>query len=145
MKTQTIQISEPIFSNISPEAFQMWATHFYKCKQDFVKPEGFSPVPYFLLCRAIELQLKSFHLIEKRQPEVKKDFGHNLKLSYKKLDKKFQIPDEKEFAILCSANSSYSSKGFEYFKPYDAMTGYSEFPNCNELDAIARKFLEIKI
>jgi hypothetical protein len=51
-----------INANLAPDAFHWWATHYYKCRQDFVSPHKFSPVPYFLLCRAIELELKSRHL-----------------------------------------------------------------------------------
>jgi hypothetical protein len=49
--------------NLSPDVFHRYAGHYYKCKQDFVCPDdGSSPVPYFLLCRAIELQIKARHL-----------------------------------------------------------------------------------
>lgn len=47
--------------NFSPAGFRRWANQFYKCRQSFQCPD-FSPVPYFLLCRAIELQFKAVHL-----------------------------------------------------------------------------------
>lgn len=59
--------------NLSPDAFHLWATHYYKCEQDFVSPTKFSPVPYFLLCRAIELELKARHLEGKTQKQVRVD------------------------------------------------------------------------
>ena len=68
--------------NVSPSAFHMWATHYYKCKQDFRVPGNFSPVPYFLLCRAIELELKSRHLVAKSQQAVKDEFWHDLLTAY---------------------------------------------------------------
>lgn len=54
--------AEGFDANVAPYAFHMSAVHYYKYKQDFEAPDEFSPVPYFLLCRAIELELKSRHL-----------------------------------------------------------------------------------
>jgi hypothetical protein len=49
--------------NISSYSFHVWAQHYYKCVQDFqLSPDDFSPVPYALLCQAIELELKARHL-----------------------------------------------------------------------------------
>ena len=50
------------FHNFSSASFHLWATHYYKCVQDFQSLDParpFSPVPYALLSRAIELELKS--------------------------------------------------------------------------------------
>jgi hypothetical protein len=39
-----------IVANMSPDAFHIYAGHYYKCKQDFEPPDKyFSPIPYFLL------------------------------------------------------------------------------------------------
>ena len=47
-------------ANLSPDAFHIYAMHYYKCKRDFTPPDNyFSPIPYFLLCRAIELEIKA--------------------------------------------------------------------------------------
>jgi hypothetical protein len=60
--------------NVSPDAFHIYAGHYYKCKQDFKPPDNyFSPVPYFLLCRAIELEIKATHLKHRTKTEVKDD------------------------------------------------------------------------
>lgn len=129
------------FVNLSPIAFHRWATHYYKCRQDFQCPHSFSPVPYFLLCRAIELVLKSKHLEEKRQPEVKIEFGHNLVKAYRALPIEEQQLSEEDFAVLESASSIYASKGFEYFNPEDALTGYSRYPDLVALDGITKELL----
>ncbi len=49
--------AESIEVNLSPDAFHRWAGHYYKCRQDFDSPHRFSPVPYFLLCHSIELEI----------------------------------------------------------------------------------------
>jgi hypothetical protein len=129
------------FVNLSPMAFHRWATHYYKCREDFECPHPFSPVPYFLLCRAIELQLKSLHLEEKRQPEVKTAFGHHLVKAYLSLPREAQILSDDEVSVLEQASKIYASKGFEYFNPEDALTGFSRFPDLSALDTVAKKLL----
>jgi len=129
------------FINLSPDAFQRWAEHFYKAKRDFVSPHKFSPVPYFLCCRAIELELKAIHLVGKRQHQVKDEYGHNLVKSYDSLDEKHKILNEEEYEVLKQANEVYSSKGFEYINLEDALTAYKRFPNIDALDLITNKLL----
>ena len=114
-----------IFANLSPDAFHRWTQHYYKYRQDFESPHRISPVPYFLLCRAIELEIKARHLIQKRQPEVKDRFGHDLRQAYEALDADRKVLSDVELKPLCDASDIYDSKGFEYFNPEDALTGYS--------------------
>ena len=128
--------------NLSPFAFHMSATHYYKCRQDFQSPDNFSPVPYFLLCRSIELELKSVHLRHKRQKQVKKEFGHDLIKSYEALDPPEQILNASESDALKNANVIYAGKGFEYFVPIDALTAYYRYPVLEDLDSIAKKLLD---
>ena len=128
--------------NLSPDAFHMSATHYYKCKQDFQCPNKFSPVPYFLLCRSIELELKSVHLKHKRQQQVKEEFSHDLIKSYEALDPVDQLLSANERDVLEKANDIYKGKGFEYFVPIDALTAYSYYPGLEDLDSIAKKLLD---
>ncbi|MBI4167186.1 MAG: hypothetical protein HY508_15785 [Acidobacteria bacterium] len=130
-----------LFVNLSPDAFHMWARHYYKCKQDFESPNSFSPVPYFLLCRAIELEVKSRHLLSKRQSEVKKEFGHDLLEAYEALDQGQKTLNAEEIRVLRVANDIYVGKGFEYFNPGHALRGYSQFPDLDELDSVATKLI----
>jgi hypothetical protein len=125
--------------NLSPDAFHRGARHFYKCRHDFKSPDGFSPLPYFLLCRAIELQLKSLHLQSMKQSQVKKQFGHDLVAAYEDLQPSDKILDHDEYSTLQSANAIYMDKGFEYFVPVDALTAYKRYPDLESLDAVARK------
>ena len=130
--------------NLSPDAFHIYAGHYYKCKQDFKPPDDYvSPVPYFLLCRAIELEIKARHLKHRKQTEVRKDFGHHLLAAYRALDAQEQILSQSEEAVLTAADNIYATKGFEYFDPYDAATAFSRFPDLETLDTIAKKLLDL--
>lgn len=138
---QTISGAGGIYANLSPDAFHRWATHYYKCKQDFQPPHSFSPVPYFLLCRAIELEIKSKHLRCKRQTEIKNEYWHDLMKAYNALDQEDKVLTQGEVKVLECANEIYASKGFEYFEPEDALRGYSNYPDLELLDTIARKLI----
>jgi hypothetical protein len=129
--------------NVSPDAFHIYAGHYYKCKQDFKCPDdAFSPVPYFLLCRAIELQIKAKLLKQRKQKQVKHEFGHGLLDAYKALDAQERILGQSELAVLTEADEIYSRKGFEYFVPTDALTHFSRYPDLEILDAIAKKLID---
>ena len=128
--------------NLNPLAFHISARHYYKCRQDFKCPDKFSAVPYFLLCRSIELSIKARHLKRDGQKKVKEDYWHNLKTAYNALNANEKILTKSEFVVLTTANGIYNDKGFEYFTPNDAMTGYSGYPDLKVLDGIAEKFLK---
>jgi len=131
-----------IFANLSPDAFHRWAEHFYKAKCDFQSPHEFSPVPYFLCCRALELELKAKHLQEGSQEIVKNKFGHDLVKAYDALNEEHKTLSENELLVLRQANMIYIKKGYEYINLEDALSGYKRFPNLNELDLLTRKILE---
>ena len=127
--------------NLSPNEFHRYATHYYKCKRDFTPPDDkFSPVPYFLLCRAIELEIKARHLKRLTLKEVKK-FRHRLLKAYKALDAQEQILSQSEVEVLTAADQIYGDKEFEYFRQEDALTGSSRFPDLDMLDTIAKKLI----
>jgi len=127
--------------NLFPHGFRTWARHYLKCRIDFRSPDSFSPVPYFLLCRAIELELKARHLEILRQKEVKDRFGHNLVQSYRALPKASQPLSDAEMGVLGTANLIYMGKGFEYFSVVDAATAFKRFPDLQVLDSIASKLI----
>jgi hypothetical protein len=131
-----------IEENLSPDAFHIYAGHYYKCKQDFECPDDyFSPVPYFLLCRAIELEMKAKLLKHRKQGDVKKSFRHRLLDAYNALDAQEQNLSPSEVAVLAAADRIYATKGFEYFVPEDALTGFSRFPDLEMLDTIVKKLI----
>lgn len=136
---QTIE-HESFDANLAPYAFHKWAIHYYKCKQSFTLG-SFSPVPYFLLCRTIELEVKSRHLNTMSQNRVKREFGHKLVKAYDALDTGDQTLTTNEKHVLDAASDIYCGKGFEYFDPEDALTAFSRYPDLAELDSVARKLI----
>jgi hypothetical protein len=130
--------------NLSPDAFHIYATHYYKCTRDFTPPDDyFSPIPYFLLCRAIELEIKARHLKRVTQSKVK-TFSHRLLEAYEALDAQEQILSQKELAVLKTADELYQETDFAYFNPAHAhpLTAYSKFPDLDMLDSIAKKLID---
>ena len=135
-----------ISENLSPDAFHRYACDCYKCKQDFNCPDSyFSPVPYFLLCRAIELGIKSRLLRDKpkaQNKKVKEDIGHNLCKAYNRLDPSEQVLTAAEEAILKQANDIYSKKELEYEFAEHTLSAFSQYPDLKALDSIAKKLIE---
>ena len=128
--------------NLSPEAFHKWARQFHECGLAFSNPGEFSPVPYFLCTRAIELELKSRHLVARRQKEVKHEYKHDVDRLYSDLPADQRILTDSDLDILRIANELYMSKAFEYFAPYDALTAFKRFPDLTALRRIASMLLE---
>jgi len=129
------------YVNLSPDAFHKYATHYLKCKRDFKCPDKFSPVPYFLLCRAIELEVKARYLKHMTQEQVKDEFRHNLAKAYDALEPAEQTLNQEEERTLRDASKIYHKKEFEYFSPEHALTAYKRFPKLELLDAIASKLI----
>ncbi len=135
-------VAEQTHLNVSPEGFHLWAGEFYKCRQSFKGAEPYSPVPYYLLCHAIELKFKAIHLEQVGQAVVKNLYGHNLKTSYAALPggyKKNLSLSAKQVLVLEQASDIYDCpvKGFEYFNVGHATRGYSDFPDLDALDELA--------
>jgi hypothetical protein len=137
------------FHNFSSASFHLWATHYYKCVQDFQSLDParpFSPVPYALLCRAIELELKSRLLeITPGREGVRKKYNHKILKAYLHLPPEQQILSEGECAVLGQASELYAArdKHFDYPPPEHAFRGYSNYPRLPDLDAIAKKLLDM--
>ena len=127
--------------NLSPEAFHLYAYQHWKCKKDFKLPY-FSPLPFYLLCRALELELKSRHLFKKTQKQVKKRYGHKLNVAYADLDNSQKILSLHEEGVLKQASDIYSAKDFEYFSPTDAISGNKRYPKLTSLESITQKLIE---
>ena len=133
-----------IDANLAPDAFAKWAHHYLQCEADY-SCKSFSPVPYFLLCRAIELAIKSIHLNKMGQPEVKSSYGHDILKAYEALPGEFKVLVKGEQELLKVASEIYAGKQFEYFEPQDVLTGFSRFPSLVHLRALARKFVELPL
>jgi hypothetical protein len=134
---------DPIEWNTYPDALHIYARHYYKCKQDFKPPDDyFSPIPYFLLCRAIELEIKA--KLTKRLPQsaVKKKFGHHLVKAYKALDAPEQVLSQSDIAVLITADELYRKTDLAYFNPVHMLTAFSQFPDLETLDTVAKKLVD---
>jgi hypothetical protein len=136
----TIQV-EAGFANVSPHGFHYYAEQFLQCFDNFQPPQSYSPVPYYLLCRVIELELKARHLLTKNQEAVKKDYWHDLVACYKGLQSEHKKLTAGELAVLKAANEIYDKpKGFEYFSL--AQTGGNfKLPDVKVLEQIARELV----
>ncbi len=100
--------------NLSAHLFRRYAREYLKCSECY-KPELlYSPVPYLLLCRAIEFELKAIHLESMSRDEIKHEYGHDLKVAYDDLPDAQRTLDGLEYARLCVASQIYDDKGFEY-------------------------------
>ena len=105
----------------------------------------YSPVPYFLYCRTIELALQAFLLAKTesdpnidRAKELKsRELGHNL---VKVLAKARTLGLDQDVATtpehgkeVARANKYYQSKGFEYFELKTLMTRSRDLPDLQVL------------
>lgn len=68
--------------------------------------------------------------------------GHNVWRSYDALDSLEKVLSRGELKTLGTASNIYAGKGFEYFEPQDTVTGYSRYPDLDELDLLTRKLTE---
>lgn len=137
---------EPVVVRISPLGFHRYASEFLRAARSVSVDSSFSPVPYYLYCRSLELALKAFLLTKNVSiRELKsRHLGHDL---VKVLDKAKTIGLGQLFTVtsahereLVKANNYYTSKGFEYFEVMKAhaITGsksesfalYSIMPEC---------------
>jgi len=134
--------AEPFEINISPLGFHQYSNEFLKAGQGFKDGGKFSPVPYYLYCRSIELSLKSFLLSKGVSKEIlKKKLGHNLEKiinEAESLGLNDVVVIAKQHRIeLKKANEYYVSKGFEYFEVLKAVTGYQNLPDLLSLSEMA--------
>lgn len=127
--------------NLSPIFFAQTAVDFL-AYYDAFKPDLVSVVPHFLCSRAIELSLKSIHLHDMNQEEVRDDFGHDIQLSYRELPGEEKLLSVDQVRVLNQASKLYVSTRFAYIRPIDLGTALKEFPDIEELAEVARTLVE---
>ncbi|OGO18457.1 MAG: hypothetical protein A2Z15_02835 [Chloroflexi bacterium RBG_16_50_11] len=127
-----------------PDYCHEWATQFLQCKSELniPSPSENSPIPYYLLCHAIELEIKSRLSKTIAWKTLKNEYGHNLIKLYDKLELSDQLLDSKEKEELKKANIVYMNKGFEYILPFDKVTKNKRYPQLELLDFIAKKMIK---
>lgn len=153
LKTMASQSGSPNISppaakiRITPTGFHMYAEQFLAADQSSQQGKGFSPVPYYLVCRSIELTLKAFLLAE-RAPidEIKRKIGHNLvkaldKAKAKGLGNLVNVDANVEKEIE-NANHYYKNKEFEYFEFDRMVTGYPRLPDLETLRPFAAELVD---
>lgn len=137
---------EPIKINISPFGFHKYASDYLEAADKWTSESNYSPVPFFLYCRAIELGLKAYLLAKGNNLNwVKGTLNHDLVKGLKnsKLNSLDDILDtseieEKEIEM---ANKYYKTKGFEYFSVLNHVTGLEGLPKMDILKGYAHKLL----
>ena len=101
----------------------------------------FSPVPYYLYCRSLELVLKAFLLANDFSIKKIIDIRHNLKKALKKARKEgldgFVVITSYHEKEIRKANKYYDEeKGFEYFDGITALRGYQNLPDIHILEQL---------
>ena len=147
MKRKSITITAPAATvHISPLGFHRYASEFFRAARAFDGNASFSPVPYYLYCRSLELSFKAFLLGKSvSHKEIKEDIRHNLIDALNKskalgLGQFVTIGPDQE-RELQKANDYYVSKGFEYFQITKAARGYPDLPDLPILDDLAGALL----
>ena len=105
------------------------------CYHAYRPMSGYSPVPYFLLCRAMELALKAHHLENKSRMTVKKDYSHNLSKLYSDLpsDLKFLDADQEKLLRVASDKYDVPNKGLSTFQQRTFSLATRHFPTWRSL------------
>lgn len=149
---------KPLHIKISHVGFISFSEKFFNAGKNIpITKDEFNPVPYFLICKSIELSLKTYLICcgltikELRS----KNFGHNLnKLLEESIKQKNSIIklSELQKENLKKANVFYGNetKSFEYFNVGHAMCGFSKLanpfstnmPNLNMLTEVAENLIK---
>jgi len=147
---QSVVVTPEVGSlNLNPSGFYYYASEFgIWANRAHAEMKSFSPVPYYLYCRSIELALKAF-LLAKGFPEQRlkyRNLGHDLTAIFAKartlgLDDLVSVKPEYE-AEVSKANFYYSSKGFEYFSVLNAVHAYRDRPDLRCLQEFSDQLLK---
>jgi hypothetical protein len=61
--------------------------------------------------------------------------------AYEALDAQEQILSQNELAVLTTADELYTKTDLAYFNPVHALRAFSQFPDLDMLDTIAKKLI----
>lgn len=133
---------------MGPTGFIVYAGDFLNAYRSFETGNPFSPAKYYLLCRSVELSLKSYLLL-KSVPikKVKYKLSHDLHKILKKskeleIDSVVGITDEEKSAIE-KANDWYNRKGFEYFDIENIVADRDTLPDLNVMSNLADRLISV--
>jgi hypothetical protein len=122
---------------LSDVGFLKYSINFFEAENDLKKTEKkHNPVPYFLLCKSIELSLKAYLLfLDFSKKQLKEEsLGHNI---YKLLEKVEEQEEsiislnkvQKENLIRAEIFYGNKTKSFEYFNIDFAAHGFEKITN----------------
>lgn len=123
-----------------------YAGDFLDAADAFEPPKNrFSPVPYFLICRSIELSLKSFLFTVGFNWKERKSLNHDLENALSSaedngLSTYIEITSD-DRDVLRKANRLYPKKEFEYFESLETVYDPHDF-DLNTLESFARRLFE---
>ena len=139
---------DPVAIRINPTGFHGYARDFMEAARSLPTNPRFSPLPYYLRCRAIELGLKAFllvHHVPMKDLKNQRKLGHDLENIMTRakscgLENQIKVSVEEQCELL-KANRYYASKGFEYFVSINAASGYPNLPDIIVLDTFASRLI----
>lgn len=127
--------------------FRRFAEDFLSAARAFLPPDTrFSPVPYFLACRSIELSLKCFLIAAGVERAELKRLGHDLEAALIRaeelgIETHLDVtPEERE--SLKNANAFYRHKEFEYFESLDMVYGPWNGLDLSALISLAQRLVD---
>ncbi|MBZ5536976.1 MAG: hypothetical protein LAO31_13570 [Acidobacteriia bacterium] len=143
---QTIH-PQPIYAYLTPLAFHNYSTQYLTVARAARGESGFSPVPYYLYCRSLELSMKAYLLakgVEKTELK-KRSLGHDLNQILGKgetlgLGTLVKLTDEERREV-SKANVYYVHKEFEYANVLKTVQSYPGLPDLGILDVLANRLL----
>lgn len=138
---------------IQPDGFlfKMTPVGYHRFAQEYLsivkipeKDTPFSPVPYFLVCRSIELSLMAFLRVKDismSSLKKKEIYGHDLETLFNGakdlgIDQCVPIAENIEKEIR-KANEYYYKKEFEYYEALRGFKGYPDLPDLLVLKGFA--------
>ncbi len=135
--------------NLTPIIFHSYAEQYLTACRTAEAAPGFSPVPYYLCCRSLELSVKAYLLTRGITVEElkSKKLGHDLLRNLTKAqsvglsDIVTITPDERR--ELRKANAYYAKKDFEYGQLARVVKGYPEMPALEVLDRLAARLVQV--
>jgi hypothetical protein len=141
-----IKVPSPAVAHVGAFGLHRYANEFLGAAMRFEPQDaGFTPVPYYLVCRSIELSLKSYLVARGLKRNDLKQIGHNLnKALHAASDhglKAFVDVSPEETLLIAQANDLYSQKQFEYFENLGLAFGFTNPPDLGGLSALASKLV----
>jgi hypothetical protein len=141
-------VLQPHNAVVHLDGYWLWhyATDYFAAYQAFEAPKNrFSPVPYFLICRSIELSLKSFLFSAGFKKKDRKKLNHDLEKALSAAEDNglhtfLEITLEDREALK-KAIKLYPKKEFEYFESLETIYDPHDF-DIVALSLFAQRLLD---